>query len=147
MADKRELILARLLEVAQGSEGIAHAYRNKDEISDSERPAVIILDADEQASEDDPKSRPANAPRRVTMTPEIYILQSSTAESLGTLINALRAKLVKAILTDETLLSYTHDARGIRYDGCGTDLARGRQMEGSMGVSMSFTYILNPADL
>ena len=35
----------------------------------------------------------------------------------------------------------------IRYEGCATALARGRSMEGEMGVSFSFTYVLRPEEL
>ena len=31
--------------------------------------------------------------------------------------------------------------------GCATALARGRSMEGEMGVSFSFTYVLRPEQL
>jgi len=47
--DRRELILARLLAIASGIPGIRNAYRNQDEINESQRPAILILDADEQA--------------------------------------------------------------------------------------------------
>ena len=32
----------------------------------------------------------------------------------------------------------------IRYEGCATALARGRMMEGEMGLSFTFTYVLRP---
>jgi hypothetical protein len=35
----------------------------------------------------------------------------------------------------------------VRYEGCATALARGRSMEGEMGVSFSFTYVLRPEEL
>ena len=54
MTDKREQILVRLLGVAQGLPGIAAAFRNKDEISDRQRPCIVILDADEAADDADP---------------------------------------------------------------------------------------------
>ena len=54
MSDRREQILVRLLGIAQGLPGIAAAFRNKDEISDRQRPCVVILDADEAADDADP---------------------------------------------------------------------------------------------
>ena len=147
MTDRRELILVRLLEIAKGIEGIAGAFRNRDEISEKQRPAIVILDADEAADDADPGSRPARSPRRVAMTPEIYILLGAKPEELGSVINALRARFVKAVLGDVQLASIVGSNGEVRYEGCATALARGRSMEGEMGVSFSFTYVLRPEEL
>jgi hypothetical protein len=147
MTDRREMILARLLEIARGIEGIAAAFRNRDEISEKQRPAIVILDADEAADDADPASRPTRSPRRVAMTPEIYILLGAKPEDLGSVINSLRARLVSAVLTDAMLLSIVGSNGDIRYEGCATALARGRSMEGEMGVSLSFTYVLRPEEM
>ena len=147
MTDRRELILVRLLEIAKGIEGIAGAFRNRDEISEKQRPAIVILDADEAADDADPGSRPARSPRRVAMTPEIYILLGAKPEELGSVINALRARFVKSVLRDSQLGSIVGTNGDIRYEGCATALARGRSMEGEMGVSFSFTYVLRPEEL
>ena len=147
MIDRREMILSRLLEIAGSTEGIAGAFRNRDEISEKQRPAIVILDADEVADDADPGSRPARSPRRVAMTPEIYILLGAKPQDLGTAINTLRARLVKAILMDPSLLTILGSSGDARYEGCATALARGRSMEGEMGVSFSFTYVLRPEEL
>ena len=147
MTDRREMILARLLVIAKGIDGIAAAFRNRDEISEKQRPAIVILDADEAADDSDPSGRPSRSPRRVAMTPEIYILLGSKPEDLGTAINALRARLVTAVLTDDQLISLVGSNGDIRYEGCATALARGRSMEGEMGVSFSFAYVLRPQEL
>ena len=147
MTDRREMILTRLLEIAVGVEGIVAAFRNKDEISERQRPAIVILDADEAADDADPASRPSRAPRRVAMTPEIYILLGAKPEDLGTAINRLRARFVKAVLGDAQLSLIVGSNGDIRYEGCATALARGRSMEGEMGVSFSFTYVLRPEEL
>ena len=147
MTDRREMILTRLLEIAVGVDGIVAAFRNKDEISEKQRPAIVILDADEAADDADPSSRPSRAPRRVAMTPEIYILLGAKPEELGSVINALRARFVKSVLGDSQLGSIVGTNGDIRYEGCATALARGRSMEGEMGVSFSFTYVLRPEEL
>jgi hypothetical protein len=145
--DRREMILSRLLEIAGRTQGIVAAFRNKDEISEKQRPAIVILDADEAADDADPSSRPSRAPRRVAMTPEIYILLGAKPEDLGTAINTLRARLLKAILMDSSLLTILGSSGEARYEGCATALARGRSMEGEMGVSFSFTYVLRLEEL
>ena len=147
MIDRREMILSRLLEIASATEGVVAAFRNKDEISEKQRPAIVILDADEAADDADPTTRPSRSPRRVAMTPEIYILLGAKPEDLGTAINTLRARLVKAILMDPSLLTILGSSGDARYEGCATALARGRSMEGEMGVSFSFTYALRPEEL
>ena len=147
MTDRRELILVRLLEIAKGIEGIAGAFRNRDELSEKQRPAIVILDADEAADDADPTTRPSRSPRRVAMTPEIYILLGAKPEELGSVINALRARFVKSVLGDSQLASIVGSNGDIRYEGCATALARGRSMEGEMGVSFSFTYVLRPEEL
>lgn len=146
MTERRELILVRLLEIARGIEGIASAFRNRDEISEKQRPAIVILDADEAADDTDPTGRPSRAPRRVAMTPEIYILLGAKPENLGTAINLLRARFLRAVLTDAQLASIVGTNGDIRYEGCATALARGRSMEGEMGVSFSFAYVLRPEE-
>lgn len=145
--DNREGILARLLVIASGIDGVTNAYRNRDDIAETSRPAIVILDADEAADDSDPGRRPATAPRRVSMTPEIYILLGAVPADVGTSINLLRARFVKAVMTDATLLALTLDSVGIRYEGCATGLARGRSMEGEMGVSFTFTYVMRPDTL
>ncbi len=147
MTDRREMILVRLLEIAKGIDGIAAAFRNRDEISEKQRPAIAILDADEAADDADPMHRPSRSPRRIAMTPEIYILLGAKPEELGTAINTLRARLLKAVLSDTQLGSIVGSNGEIRYEGCATALARGRSMEGEMGVSFSFTYVLRPEEL
>jgi hypothetical protein len=147
MTDRREMILSRLLEIAKGIDGIAAAFRNRDEISEKQRPAIIILDADEAADDADPAQRPSRAPRRIAMAPEIYVLLGAKPEDLGTAINILRARLVKAVLTDSQLGSVVGSNGEIRYEGCATALARGRSMEGEMGVSFSFAYVLRTNEL
>jgi hypothetical protein len=94
--------------------------------------------------------RPSNAPRRISMTPELYILLAGKPEEVGPALNAMRVKLVKgvkAVLTDATLLAAIGSNGSIRYDGCATGLSWGREMIGDMGVSISFLYFLQPEKL
>lgn len=147
MADKRELILVRLLEIAQGVPGVVTAARNVDALDEDARPAIIILDADETADDSDPRGRQAYAPRRVGMTPEIYLMLGEAPENVGTAINAMRAAFIKAVLTDTPLREICGTNGDIRYEACATSLARGRMLEAECGVSFSFIYVLNPRDL
>ena len=146
--DKREQILQRLLEVAAAVPGIATAVRNQDEISERRRPAVAIFDADEGIDEAaEHLSHPGRAPNLVVMTPEVLILLGASPESVGSSLNSLRAKLVKAVLTDAQLIALAGPNGRVRYTGCSTHLGHGRSMEGFMGLQFAFTYVLRPEQL
>jgi hypothetical protein len=149
MTDKREVIFRRLVEIAKTVPGIVAVFRNKDEISDRQRPCIVILDADEAADDGDPSgmTRRPNAPRRVAMTPELYVMLGAKPEKIGTELNIFRAAILKALLTDAALASLVGTNGDIRYEGCATALARGRVMEGEMGLSFTFTYVLRPDEL
>ena len=143
--DKREAILARLLVIAEGMSEFKTRTRNTMAPSDTQRPAIQILDADETADDGiDGRGRPSNTPNLVGMNPEIYILDGSKPETVGPEINAIRAAFIKAVFADTILADLLGTNGGIRYEGCATGLARGRTMEGEMGVSLTFTYVFNP---
>jgi hypothetical protein len=145
--DRREEILSRLLEIAKSIVGMDKAFRNRVEIAESARPAIIILDADELADEADVgRGRPPLAPRIVGMTPEIYMLLGETPENVGVALNTLRAAFIKAVLSDSSLVVLCHNG-DIRYEGFSTGLAAGRSMEGECGVSFTFRYVLRPDKL
>lgn len=149
--DKRELILDRLktllaLPVAGGGPALK-CYRNRANMPENARPAVVVMDADESADEAAfNKGRPANGPNLVGMTPEIAIYETGQREEIGTKLNALRLRVIKAILNDADLAELVADG-DIRYEGMATDLAEGRRMEGVASLQFTFTYALKPSKL
>jgi len=146
--DKREAILVRLVEIAAGLPGIRTAVRNQDEISERARPAIVIFDADETADERaNEQGHGGRAPNIIEMSPETLILLGGTPESIGTALNEMRAKFVKAVLSDAQLAALTGTNGRVRYVGCSTHLGHGRSMEGSMGVHFAFAYVLRPDQL
>jgi hypothetical protein len=146
--DKREQILRRLLEVAAAVPGIVTAVRNQDEISERRRPAITIFDADESADEAaERQDHPGRAPNIVEMTPEVLILLGASPETVGSALNELRARLIKAVLADSQLIALAGPNGRVRYAGCTTHLGHGRSMEGSMGVHFTFAYVLRPEQL
>ena len=146
--DKRELILARLIEVAASVTGVVTVTRNSDEISEHKRPAIAVFDSDESADEAaERQDHPGSAPNLVVMTPEVLILLGAAPESVGSALNDLRAKLLKAVLTDSHLIELAGANGRVRYAGCSTHLGHGRSMEGSMGVQFTFAYVLRPEQL
>jgi hypothetical protein len=146
--DKREAILARLVEIAAAVDGVTTAVRNQDEISERARPAISVFDADESVDERaEQQGHGGRAPNIVEMTPEVLILLGAPPKDVGTALNALRAKLVKAVLTDSQLIALVGSNGRIRYAGCATHLGHGRSMEGFMGVQFVFAYVLRPDQL
>jgi hypothetical protein len=81
------------------------------------------------------------------MTPEVLILLGAVPETVGSALNALRANLIKAVLTDSQLTAMVGPNGRVRYAGCSTHLGHGRSMEGFMGVHFAFAYVLRPEQL
>lgn len=145
--DRRELALARLIEIAETIDG-ATVFRNKDEFSGTQLPAILILDSDEASDENtDAPSHKGTAPVMVLMTPEIYLKVGGKAADIGPDINALRVKFVKAALLDNTLAGILTSNGRARYHGCSTALGRGRTMESEMRVHLVLTYPFKPTEL
>ncbi len=146
--DKREAILVRLVEIAAGVSGIKTAIRNQDEVSERARPAIAVFDADETVDERaNEQGHGGRAPNIIEMSPEALILLGGTPERVGTALNEMRAKFVKAVLTDAQLASLAGTNGRVRYVGCSTHLGHGRSMEGGMGVHFAFAYVLRPDQL
>lgn len=148
--DRREAILVRIKEVLATYVPTNHAFRNRLRIPDEllkEGPVAVVLDGDE--TPDDTaygRGRPATTPVIVTMTPEIYTFVADAADVVGTSVNTLRGKIIKGVLTDETLVALCHNG-DIRYQGFMTGFAFGRSLEGEAGLSFAFQYVLRPTQL
>ena len=147
--DRREQIIERLFAVLQTITGVEQVVRNRGSLEADKRPAIQLMDADEKP-EDTPfnRARPAYAPNRVRLTPEIYItLATLEPDDMGPNLNVLRVALLKAVLLDQQLQQLTGESGDIRYDGCQTDLGRGRELIGQMSISVTFVYVLRPMEL
>lgn len=147
--DTREAILQRLVAIAETfkTTGIKTVYRNNMRPPEPNLPAILVLDGDEAAAEDDPNSRGSRGPRRMTMTPQLLIVLPETQKDVGTTLNAWRAKLIKAVATDDALMALTTNRVGGRLHSTQTSLAWGRSMLGEMGVAFAIPYYLDPSAL
>ena len=100
---------------------------------------LAVFDADETADERAVQRGHAGAaPNIVEMTPEVMILLGALPERVGSALNELRARLVKAVLTDAQLAALTGSNGRMRYAGCSTHLRHGRSIEGLMAVQLHF---------
>jgi hypothetical protein len=145
--DRREAILVRVKEILETIFGEGHAFRNRLRIPDELLPAGVVLDGDETPDESAyGRGRPANGPVVCVMTPEIYAFCQNRADQVGTDVNVKRAAIIKAILSDATLIGLCKDG-DIRYQGFATGFAYGRSLEGEMGLQFAFIYMLRPTQL
>jgi hypothetical protein len=79
--------------------------------------------------------------------PQVLIKIADAPETVGPALNTRRAALIKAVLTDAQLITLCTNGGLLRYVGCSTQLAYGRQMVGEMAVAFGLTYVLRPTDL
>lgn len=149
MADKRELILARIMEVVAGITGMKTTARNRGLLSNEARPAVVLMDGDESAKTSAAKRGrgSAMAPAIMNMRPEIYVVldeQRPKNETVGTRINDFRLEVAKRIAEDATLVTLTGSNGGIDYRGMITDLKSGSAASGQCRLDFVFTYVFDP---
>lgn len=152
--DRRELILSRLFTVLETLKPtvVKNVYRNRGEVADEYRPAITMLDADESVGPVAPSGRPqlATPPEVVTMRPEVFILLEGAEpknEEVGQRLNAIRRKIINAVNADTTLGQHVSNNGSIVYEGCDTDLATGRSMQGQMQIRFAFRYKLSTGEL
>ena len=123
---------------------------NRNELPATLVPGLILLDGDEVRDRTKALPPRGNVENRVPdqvmkMTPEVYVvLDTRTPGNLnvGDDLNTARLAILATILPDPTLQSLVGANGDIWLDGCVTDLSRGRQMKGQMGLSFSFQYPL-----
>jgi len=157
--DRREEILERLdallagttIMLSSGTIPAGNYVHNRNELPASLVPGIILLDGDETND-----TRLTRAPglqqgqvptQLVKMTPEIYVVldvRKPLNLNVGADLNLARRVILAAILPDPSLQASVGANGNIVYDGCVTDLARNRQMQGQLGISITFTYPLLP---
>ena len=145
MADVREDILARLVEVVGTVPNLRTVHRNNVDITDDMMPAALVLDGDEDVVAGNDGSRPSNRPLLVDMTPEIQIVEQSNA--IGSDLTTFRAEFIKRILSDATLNELTGSNGKISYDGCDTALGWQQKQYGVLQMRFTFKYPLKVNDL
>lgn len=149
MTDKREQILARLVEIMETIPGVGEVYRNNPDPNEGRMPAVVVFDADEEVASlpDTARYKGSTAPQVMIMRPEIYILLSARAADAGTRLNELRARIYKAIVTDLTLSSLVETNGRIMLEAGRSGFAVGRAMASELKLEFSFAYVLRASEL
>jgi hypothetical protein len=146
MADTRELILQRLLAIGTEIGGFAVVARNERRLDELALPAFVLLDGDEVAFDGDVPGpgQPNKRFVRLTMSPEIVFKVDRASEDVGSVLNAHRLDLIRAVLNDADLPALHTRAGHVFLQGSATQLAYGRSMAGEMAVSFGITYLLRP---
>lgn len=153
MPSPREPILVRYLEIAQGVTGFKTKKRNGGLIDDDKRDAVILLDGDE-INNKGPAVKPRAGlmmPAFMRASPELYIVlkehrpQNDTPANVGTLLNAYRDALIKAVAEDTAMAALLGSNGSVVYNGCATDLKSGSALSGTMRLDFSFYYWVIPS--
>lgn len=145
MADPREDILLRLTAIIAAIAGVETTGRNIDRSEDDRLPAVFLYDGGEDAHENPMAT--GLSQNVMTMTPTLLLAVTDVPEAIGTTMNALRAKVVKAVLSDATLVALCRGIRpcGPQYLGCEPMLlSEGRSTVADQSLSISVTYPFNP---
>ena len=145
MTDVREAILARLVEVVATVPNLRTILRNNIEWTSDQMPLAAVLDGDEEVATGNDGSRPANRPLLVDMTPEIQIVEVSSA--IGSDLTTFRRELIKLVLADATLNAHTGSNGKISYLGCETVVGWQEQQFGALQIRFRFKYPLKPDDL
>jgi hypothetical protein len=153
MVDVRENILARLLEVVAAIPNIRSAHRNNIDLPETQLPAVIVLDGDEESDgASDVSMKQPHRPYNVQMTPGIVVQVQDDNAVLGSIVTAFRGELIKRVLTDtelnEQIVKTGRFGNGaIRYLGCQTDVGWTRTGYAALTAQFMFKYSLKPDDL
>jgi|SRR5262245_10241905 len=153
MADTREDILARLVEVIGTIPNIRSVHRNNVDITEDQLPAAIVLDGDEDSDGDnDVSMKQPHRPYNVQMTPGIVVQVQDDNEVIGPAITTFRRELIKRVLMDAELNEQIvktgrHGNGAIRYLGCGTDVGWTRTGYAALIARFLFKYSLKPDDL
>lgn len=144
--DKREAVMARLLAIANQIEDVESAERNATLMEDSDVRRISVLEGAEEVSEA-AGSRHAADKGIVVMIPQILIACGARTRDVGADLNMIRARLIKAVMTDAELLALTVNSRSIRYAGMDSDLAFAMLMEGKMALRFRIAVMLDPKAL
>lgn len=147
--DRRETILSRVYTIIQTYSGIK-PFRNRTEFSAEFRPAIALLDGSETSNPSAHHRGRVISPVMVTMRPDIILVLANAKpsnENVGSTVNALRLRLIADIFGDTVLQEAVGPNGEIRFEGCETDLAKGRELIGELTMNFAFVYPLIPSEI
>ena len=165
--DRRQLIITELESVLSGlvstvqltggntPSALAGFVHNRNELPSGKVPGIILLDGDEYQDQRIPVPTPGRVQTKLSIqlnrfTPEIYVVLDERKpgnENVGEDLNICRMAILGAIWDDAVLQGIVGSNGQITVDAVVSDLARNRQMQGQLGISICFRYPLIPAEI
>jgi hypothetical protein len=148
----REAIHARLLAVLEAvgaAQGAALVERNRvHDLPAAARPALVLVDGDEDAPDPDAPAggRRGPAVATVTMRPAVLGFVDGDPGSVGPALNALLAAVQAAVAADAQLRQLTGPNGAIAYAGADVDFAPGPRSEGGFIATFALSYVFDPAN-
>lgn len=156
MFDRREAILAQL-EVILGSLSttvapFAAVFRNRADLKETARPAVVLLDNAETVVHLYNSQRGTSlVPMLVELKPQIWVVlkvrDKEKSNEYGPELSAYRLTILSALFNDAVLSGLIEMNGKIEYRGFDSDMAIHATMQGQTLMSFGITYILRPEDL
>ena len=156
MYDRREAILAQV-EVLLGSlpadvAPFAAVYRNRGELKETMRPAVVLLDGTETTVQNYNTPRNSRmAPHLIELRPQIFAVMKKReldlASEYGPELSSYRMAILRALFGDQTLSGLIGTNGKIEYRGALTDMQTGSTFQGELQINLAITYLLAPGDL
>lgn len=159
MPSKREDILAQLLvilEEVKDDLGAFSVFRNRGLMSNDKRPALALLDGNEDARLTGDRDRAQKittsghirmTPQLMTMHPQIFVVLDSRKpqnENIGQDLNTYIDAVTIAIAKDATLLTLLGSNGSMALKSVETDLNSGDAAEGQAKLDFELTYVLDP---
>jgi hypothetical protein len=149
MPDKRETILAALFTamktiVLDPGEEIAFERNRPEPVDQTSLPAVLLFDGDETAPNPDLRPMGRQSVTKLVMNPEIWGYVEAKAADVGTKVNNLRARLIKAIWTNQAFINAVGSMETVTLGPMQTGLGKSKQAIGGFGFEMSITYDFDP---
>lgn len=133
---------------AEDTTKVRSVVRNRPVNDDNHRPALILLDGDEQAKLTADRKSGRQMPmsmQLMRMTPQIVIAmneQRPNNEDTGTATNDLRDRIIRAIATDAQLAALYGSNGSVLLNATTTDMKSGGAVTGSMLLDFWITYPL-----
>jgi SpoU rRNA methylase family enzyme len=153
----REQILTRVFELLQSVAGDVPVYRNRRDVLDLVRPAIVLLDGTEKNLSPDQESiKTVRLPAAlVLMSPQIFVLlkerdnaQNATVGNVSAPIGAELNGWIDAIrgvlANDPTLLGMLTSTGQVIYRGAWTDMQTGSTLVGELRLFIDLIYVWLP---
>lgn len=152
----REDILKKLLAIYQTVPDITTIVRNRGLMTNEMRPAIVLMDGDEQEGLRPPRNGRGGSSvvYRTTkvMRPQTFVLlrtaaptnKDSAGEDVGTKLNEYRVEIVRRVLDNTDLRALLGSNGSLNYVGSETDLRSGAAMAGQIRVDFTITYVFDP---